>query len=346
MTRAIRVLQSFPEPLPTTNPYVILLRDHLAASPDVSVRTFSWRRALLGRYDVLHLHWPDTLVGGRSPARAALRRLLFLALLLRLRLTSAALVRTLHNLRPHESTTRTVRWLLALTDRWTAVFVRLNDATPVRPGAVAVTIPHGHYRPWYDAYPAEVADPARLAFVGFVRPYKNVEELIRAFRACAPAAGHAPTLEVAGQPADPGLADRLRAAASGDERIALRLGHLDDADLVHTVRSAALVVLPYREMHNSGAALMALSLDRPVLVPDNVVNRDLAAEVGEEWVRRYSPPLRPDDLLAGLDRARTLPPHARPRLDERDWPEAAAAHVSAYRRALPRRRRARVSATG
>src|SRR3712207_8608213 len=46
------------------------------------------------------------------------------------------------------------------------------------------------------------------------------------------------------------------------------------------------------------AALLALSLGRAVLVPDNDVTRDLAAEVGERWVRRFSAPLTPE-LLVG-----------------------------------------------
>ena len=39
------------------------------------------------------------------------------------------------------------------------------------------------------------------------------------------------------------------------------------------------MVLPYRQMHNSGAVLAALSLDRPVLVPATD-QRGLGAEVG------------------------------------------------------------------
>ncbi len=72
-----------------------------------------------------------------------------------------------------------------------------------------------------------------------------------------------------------------------DARIAHHLEHVPDDDLAAEVAHAQLVVLPYREMHNSGAVLLALSLDRPVLVPRNEVTDALAAEVGPWWVQRY-----------------------------------------------------------
>ncbi len=62
------------------------------------------------------------------------------------------------------------------------------------------------------------------------------------------------------------------------------LGFAPDADLVREISMSEMVVLPYRFMHNSGAVLLALSLDRPVLVPDNEVNRLLEIEVGSDWV--------------------------------------------------------------
>ncbi len=68
------------------------------------------------------------------------------------------------------------------------------------------------------------------------------------------------------------------------------------------------MVLPYREMHNSGAALTALSLNRPVLVPDNEVNRELAEEVGPGWVFRYDGELTGRHLLDALAAHRARPP--------------------------------------
>ncbi|WP_116449779.1 glycosyl transferase [Blastococcus litoris] len=340
MTRPLRVLQSFPDPRPTTNPYVVLLARSLASTPGVEVATFSWKRALTWRYDVFHVHWPEILAEGSTPLRARLRRLLFLVLLLRLRATGTALVRTAHNVRPHEAADPATRLLLALTDRWTTLVIRLNDETPVAAGTPVVTVPHGHYRDWFEALPRTERDPRHLAFVGLVRPYKGVEELVRVFRG---AGLDGATLTVAGRPADADLADRVRATAGGDRRVELRLAHLSDEDLVTEVSRSALVVLPYREMHNSGAALMALSLDRPVLLPDNEVTGRLADEVGPEWVLRYPGPLDAGALESALRSAGSLPRDARPDLARRGWREAGSAHLAAYRDAVAVRRRRAVS---
>ena len=92
------VLQSFPPPRSTTNPYVVMLADSLRALPTVEVRYFSWKTALLSRYDVFHAHWPEILASGRSPLRKLVRQALFVLLLLKLRITRTPAVRTLHNL--------------------------------------------------------------------------------------------------------------------------------------------------------------------------------------------------------------------------------------------------------
>src|SRR3712207_1619825 len=64
------------------NPFIGLLLDSMPA--DVDVRGFTWRRALLGQYDVLHLHWPEQLLRGATKARSSLKSVLFFLLLLRL----------------------------------------------------------------------------------------------------------------------------------------------------------------------------------------------------------------------------------------------------------------------
>jgi glycosyltransferase involved in cell wall biosynthesis len=336
MRPPVRVLQSFPEPRPTTNPYIVQLRRSLDALDDVELVTFSWRRALSDRYDVFHMHWPETLIAGRGP-KALARQLLFLLLMVRLSARQTAVVRTAHNLHPQEQVSAWARFLLRRAERRTTLYVRINEQTPLPPGAASVTVVHGHYRHWFAGHPRPARQPGQVAFVGLIRPYKNVAGLVAAFRTTAGAAPDA-RLDVAGSPRTEDLAAAVRAAADGDPRVALRLRHLDDAELVEVIGRAELVVLPYREMHNSGAALLALSLDRPVLVPDNEVTARLAAEVGQEWVMRYSGELDGQRILDALARAGQLAPDGRPDLGRRDWDSAGTDHLTAYRRAIELRR--------
>jgi len=346
VSRPLRVLQSFPEPRPTTNPYIVQLRRCLDALPEVDLRTFSWRRALLERYDVFHAHWPELLATGTSPARTVLRQVLCALLLVKLQVTRTPLVRTAHNLRPQEGVSRRVGLLLRWVDQLTTLVVRLNEQTPVPAGRPAVTIPHGHYREWFGSFPEPAPQPGRLAYVGLIRPYKNVEKLVRVF---ADAVDDLPgaTLLAAGRPSTPELAAAIRSAAAGAAAVELRLDYLSDAELVEAVGRSQVVVLPYREMHNSGAALMALSLDRPVLLPDNAVTADLAREVGQEWVLRYDGEVTGARLADALRRAAALPDGARPDLGRREWARAGEDHLAAYREALRvRRTRRRASSAG
>jgi len=330
------VQQSFPEPRPTTNPYLVMLRDSLAAVPGVQVRTFGWRAALLGRYDLFHVHWPEILVSGRSRPRALVRQLLTLALLLRLRVTRTPLVRTLHNLGRPAGLSWTGNTILAVLERQTTLVILLNSSTVAPDGVATATIVHGHYRDWFKGHHKPDPRPGRLCYFGLIKPYKGVDQLLSAF---AELSGDY-SLRVAGKPTSE-LLDPLTDQAARDARVELTPAYVDDAELVRVVGEAELVVLPYREMHNSGGALAALSLDRPVLVPSNVVNERLSEEVGPGWVLTYRGPLSAEALGRAVAAVRSGTRSRRPDLSRREWDLAGEQHVAAYRLALSRVRRRR-----
>ncbi|MFM9919176.1 glycosyl transferase [Lacisediminihabitans sp. H27-G8] len=324
------VLQSFPSPRPTTNPYLVMLADALRQSPGVSVLNFDWKTALTGRYDLYHSHWPEILARGSSPAKSLARQALTVLFYLRLRATRTPVVRTMHNVERPDGLTRREVILLDWFDRLTTLRIRLNESTTVEAGQPVETIPHGHYREWYRDRDRSSVVPGQFGYVGLIRRYKGVESLIGAFRQLD---DRALSLRVGGKPSTVDLAESVEGLARGDERIALHLQFLSDQELVDVVTSSEMVVLPYLFMHNSGGTLAALSLDRPVIVPDNAVNVDLAAEVGEGWVHRYSGELTGEVLGSALAAARTRPSSAHPDLSARDWTDAGRAHVAAYRRA-------------
>lgn len=337
--RPIRVMQSFRTPGPTTNPYIHLLDRALAATEGVEHLRFDRRRAILGRYDVLQLHWPETLLGGSTRTRAAARRAFALLLRLRLARSRIAVVRTVHNVQPHEALPRWQQRHLEWLERRTDLRIALNDRTPVPAGSATALIPHGHYRDWFAGVPPREPEPGTLGFVGLVRPYKGVEQLLEAFATTASAAPHL-RLRVAGSAADPAVEREVRDRAASDPRVLLELRHLSEAEFANTVLECAGLVLPYRSMHNSGAVLAALSLGRPVLVPRNEITAALAAEVGPGWVEVFDAPLDGTRLEAFAEVAAQRPPTP-PDLSAREWAGAGAAHRSAFDRAIAIRRGSR-----
>ncbi|WP_375426335.1 glycosyltransferase [uncultured Friedmanniella sp.] len=343
--RPVRVLQSFPDPRPTTNPYIWMLWQALDTHPDVTVDTFSWRRALTRDYDVFHAHWPEILVTGPSAAKKVLRQLMFVLFLLRLQRRGTAIVRTLHNLELPSGISRREVVLLRWFQRRTTLLVRINTSG-ARLDRPYETIVHGHYRDWFANYPRPAQVPGRVAYFGLIRRYKAVDTLISAFRATA---DPSVSLFVGGKPSTAELREELTVLAEPDPRVAMHLEFLTDAELVAAASAAQLVVLPYREMHNSGGVLAALSLDRPVLVPENEVNAQLAEEVGPGWVHTYAGALDAAALTSALTAVAAEVP-GRPDLAARDWDAAAELHLRAYRRAAalvggrPERRRERIQA--
>lgn len=325
--RRLRVLQSVSEAYSTDNPYIAQLVD--SARTQVDVDYLTPRRLLLGRYDVLHVQWPDLLLRSRGRAATTLKRLLVALGLLRLRLTGTRVVQTLHNVTPHEPGDLVeglmIRAINAMTDSW----ILLTDDPKAAVGGRRVVVPHGHYRDWFEglALPGHVK-PADLLFFGQVRPYKGVPALLEAFAATD---DPGMSLAIAGAASDPALAAAVAGRAESDPRVSALLRRIPDDELAALVRASTLVVLPYDEFYNSGAALLALSLDTPILVPSNAVTERLAAEVGTSWVLTYDGPLTAQTLVSALQQARTLPDEARPDLDARDWNVLTTPLVEAYR---------------
>jgi glycosyltransferase involved in cell wall biosynthesis len=328
-------MQSFGAPRPTSNPYIHMLDAALARTPGVEHVRFDRRRALLGRIDVLQLHWPETLFGTATGAKRLARRAFAAALAARLALGRVAVVRTVHNVELPQDVSPWERRYLEWIERRTDYRIVLNDLTELPDGTPSSVIPHGHYRDWFaDVEPVEPA-PRTLGFVGLVRRYKGVESLIEAFSATAESAPDL-RLRVAGNPSSPELAAEIRRRAEADPRIELDLRYLTEPDFARAVMGSSGIVLPYRFMHNSGTVLAALSLGRRVLVPRTEVNEALAAEVGPGWITFFDGDLTADDLLAFAEHV-GVAPVAPPNLDARGWDDAGEAHREAFRRAVDAR---------
>lgn len=312
-----------------TNPYTPLLYSHLG--PDVDVEEFSAKRAIQ-KYSVWHVHWPESLLNIRNPWHAASKLAGFFAALDCLRARGAKLVWTVHNCRPHE------RLHPSMEERFWPTFVpRVDAIISLSPTGLAIAldsfpqfrqlpstvIPLGHYRSEYPPHDPDarkalgIPSQARVVlFVGAIRPYKNVEGLIRAFRQVkTPQA----LLYVVGHPNSSGLAEGILREGSSDDRVHLRFEFLPPEDLSAYIGAADVVVLPYREILNSGSALLSLSLNRPVLVPERGAMGELKSDFGEEWVQTYSGDLDGAVLEGALDWALRGRPSVCPMPGKYEW---------------------------
>jgi beta-1,4-mannosyltransferase len=310
------------------NAYVRFLLDGL--DDVVALDGFTWRRALLGDHDVIHLHWVEHMLDNTGTGRRAWPKTAVLGAVVALaKLRGTKLVWTVHNEAPHERPRLPVRIGLGMWRRATDAAVFLTDAGrashPQRFPRTAV-IRHGHYRPLVDG--AATPTPPRcrpyLLSIGQLRAYKGLDRLVAAMGSTSGSYD----VVIAGPDRDGSQSALLRSLAGDDPRVCIDARFVPDDELVALVRSSAGVVLPYLRMNNSGALLLALSAGAPVLVPDTPVNHEIASLVGEGWVTTFAGELTAADLDAFAAAPR---PDTGPDLSAFDWDAVVADHVALYR---------------
>jgi glycosyltransferase involved in cell wall biosynthesis len=183
------------------------------------------------------------------------------------------LVLTAHDVLPREPRPGQLSAQRRLYDRFDAVVVhsehgraRLTHELGVDADRVHV-IPHGVFAHLADVPPSGAAGgrapfqtdrPVVLCF-GLMRPYKGIDVLLDAWRGIDDA-----ELWIAGMPRmDIG---QLRASAPPNVRFVPRF--ITDAELPAYFQRADLVVLPYREIDQSGVLFTALAFGKPLLLSD------------------------------------------------------------------------------
>jgi beta-1,4-mannosyltransferase len=131
-------------------------------------------------------------------------------------------------------------------------------------------IPHGHYQGIYQQKHDNIRkrmgirlDQYVYLFLGSVKPYKGIQQLIKAFNAlkdpmCC--------LLIAGKPATE-MIGMLEKAAFHNHQIKLDLRFIPDDEVYDTLDSANILVLPYEEITTSGSAILALSYYKPIIAP-------------------------------------------------------------------------------
>jgi len=249
------------------------------------------------------------------------------------------LVLTAHDVLPREPRPGQLRAQRRLYERVDAVVVhsehgagRLRDELGIAPGNVHV-IPHGAFahlaeRPAARPLPPELAAverPVVLCF-GLIRPYKGIDVLLEAWAGIEGA-----ELWIAGLP-KMDLAP-LRAAAPPNVRFVPRF--VGDDEIPAFFRRADLVVLPYREIDQSGVLFTALAFGRPLLLTAVGGFPEVAATGAAQLV----PPGDPAALHAALARL-LADPAARERLAAAaraaaegpySWDAIAERHLALYR---------------
>jgi glycosyltransferase involved in cell wall biosynthesis len=339
----------------SSNPYLKQLIEALELS-ETKVQTASgrslfalWRAVLRSGWpDLVHLQWQHVFFQDQNRLRAGGRTVLFFIQWATLRWLGLRFVWTVHNLVDHEQKQavwelRACRWLAQAVDRLIvhcpAAVETVSAAYQVPPIKIRV-VPHGHYIHGYPPPLPKAEARQRLGlpvqgrvflFCGRIRAYKGVARLLAAFAALN---ANDVRLLIVGAPTPAALGQALSAQAATDPRVVTHLEFISIEDLVIYLSACDLVVLPYRESLTSGAAVLAASYSRPVLMP----RLGCMAAFPAESVILYDP-ARPGSLREALAEAFAAPLDkmgltAKDYIKQFSWPVVAAETLLVYRSTL------------
>lgn len=273
------------QPYWAENPYQKLLSENLMKLGVHVGEVNSRNKSLTGQIpDILHLHWLDALFQFRvkNTFLSLLRLIKFLTKLFILRIRGVKIVWTAHNLKNHEK-------LYPLLDRiCTTVVANLSHAIIAHSETAKreiismihsidkdkiFVVPHGNYISSYenkiDRLEAQKAlDIPNSSFVflflGQIRPYKGVLELIEAFKQLPHKQTH---LVIAGKILNSELAEEIKQKIAGHSNIKFMPGFVPDDQIQVYMNACDVLVFPYQDLLTSGAVILAMSFGKACLAP-------------------------------------------------------------------------------
>jgi glycosyltransferase involved in cell wall biosynthesis len=142
-------------------------------------------------------------------------------------------------------------------------------------------VPHGvlHYYSALEGDSGDEAHTPNLLFFGNLHPYKGVDILLRAFARLSPKNAQNTTLTIAGRAEmDVEPLRRLARQLQIEDRLDWRLRPIPESEVPTMFRSATAVVLPYREIDQSGVLMTAIAFGKPILatrvggIPETIQN--------------------------------------------------------------------------
>ena len=274
----------------SNNPYQSLLQAGLGevdAYPVAVPHLIGYLRRRVespGDPGVLSMHWTNPILQwAPGPFRAKLTLDRFKEAIDAFVGAGGRLIWTVHNVLPHDTQHRWAEIEMAqhLADRAHLVHVMseatleaVRDVYHLDPAKVVV-IEHSSYVGYYPDWVSREAARSRLGIhpeekvllaLGGIRPYKGLDSLLDVFDDLRRTD---PTLRllIAGKPSESPVVEELRQRCEQNDRVIAQFGHVADDQLQVWMKAADIAVLPYRDILNSGAFLLAQTFGLPVVAP-------------------------------------------------------------------------------
>ena len=234
---------------------------------------------------IFHLHWTNFLfVGAKSRVEVRLRIRAFLKQLSRFKELGGRFVWTIHNTLSHDNpyvelekslSKRLVEMADVVHFHAAASVPEVQAVFPIPDHKIRIA-PHGHYLGVYADYITRETARATLGisededvilFLGQVRPYKGVGQLVQSFRTLLADYPKA-RLVIAGAVHDDFWSTVSPALTKAEQaRVLTTDRFLDETEMQLFFRAADIAAFPYRNILTSGSLLLSLSFGVPTVIP-------------------------------------------------------------------------------
>lgn len=247
--------------------------------------------------NIIHLHWIEYFIRSKGLLPSLLKALTFISGVLCLKLLGKKVVITLHNIKPHESLHPRLEHIgfkscLRIAN---AVIVHNEYSKRETLALYKITdrkvhiILHGNFVSYYPNVMSK--EKARnilkipknkfvTLYFGMIRPYKGLNDLISALDDILTKEGNIVAV-ICGQAQDKNLkANLLQFSAKFSGSCVIRLEYIPDNEVQIFMNAADVGILPYEDITTSGALMLFMSFQKPVIVPDLEPIREMLGENG------------------------------------------------------------------
>lgn len=231
---------------------------------------------------IIHLHWQHPFLLSKSKIGTVVKSSMFTLQMLLLKLLGIKLVWTVHNITNHENVYKDIELffskLISKSADAIIVHCETSKCEIIKefniPETKITIIPHGNFIGFFknNLSRNEAREILKISeedlvflFLGLIRPYKGVFELIDNFLLLN---SKTAKLLIVGKVLDDQLSRRLQDKTAGISNVKLVSEFIPDDNLQLYTNAADVMVFPYRNILNSGSVISAMSFGKPVLCPD------------------------------------------------------------------------------
>lgn len=288
----------------STNPYQKLFYASLAQNFDIRVKG-GGSSGLLNKdvlnenkeeFGYLHLHWLHRFMDvTRDDGLDKLLKNLRHA-----RKLGYKIIYTAHNIVSHESehAERELQFRRKLAPLFDHVLAhgelarqRLIEEIGIDAGKIHV-MPHGTYQGYYKNHVTPAAAREKLGvpsdtfvflFFGNIRGYKGIDPLMEAWKELR-SRNQKITLLIAGRVWEEECEKQIRALAEQCPDIVFHPDFIADDEVQYYFNAADMVMLPYKRILTSGAAMLSFAFERPIIAPRSGLMPEFVEEGKHGWL--------------------------------------------------------------